>query len=63
MLANNPKLRVVGCHLGSMEADVGEIAQRFDRYPNFAVDTAARVVSLMMQPPEKVRTFLIKYQD
>jgi len=63
MLANNPKLRVVGCHLGSMEVNVDEIAQRLDRYPNFAVDTAARVTYFMMQPPERVRAFLVKYQD
>jgi predicted TIM-barrel fold metal-dependent hydrolase len=62
-LAENPKLRVVGAHLGSMETDVDEIARRFDRYPNFAVDTAARVEYLMMQPRDKVRTFLVKYQD
>jgi predicted TIM-barrel fold metal-dependent hydrolase len=53
----------VGAHLGSMEVDVDQIAQRFDKYPNFAVDTAARVNYLMLQPPEKVRAFLIKYQD
>ncbi len=63
LLAQNPNLRVVGCHLGSMERDIDEIARHFDRYPNFAVDTAARVQYLMMQPPEKVRAFLIKYQD
>jgi predicted TIM-barrel fold metal-dependent hydrolase len=63
LLAENPKLRVVGAHLGSMETDVDEIAERFDRYPNFAVDTAARMEYLMIQPREKVRNFLIKYQD
>jgi hypothetical protein len=63
MLEENPKLRVVGAHLGSMEVDVNEIAKRFDLYPNFAVDTAARVPYLMFQPREKVRSFLIKYQD
>ena len=63
LLAENPKLRVVGAHLGSMEADVDEIAKRFDRYPNFAVDTAARMEYLMLAPREKVRNFLIKYQD
>jgi predicted TIM-barrel fold metal-dependent hydrolase len=62
-LAENPKLRVVGAHLGSMETNVDEIARRFDRYPNFAVDTAARIEYLMMQPRDKVRAFLIKYQD
>jgi hypothetical protein len=63
MLAAHPTLRVVGCHLGSMEHDVDEIAKRLDRYPNFAVDTAARVPNLMLQPREKVRAFLIRYQD
>jgi len=61
LLAENPTLRVVGAHLGSMETDVDEIAKRFDRYPNFAVDTAARMEYLMIQPREKVRNFLIKY--
>jgi predicted TIM-barrel fold metal-dependent hydrolase len=63
LLEKNPRLRVVGCHLGSMEEDVDEIARRLDRYPNFAVDTAARVVHLMRQPREKVRAFLIRYSD
>ncbi len=63
VLAENPKLLMVGAHLGSMETDVNEIAKRFDRYPNFAVDTAARVPYFMLQPHDKVRAFLIKYQD
>jgi predicted TIM-barrel fold metal-dependent hydrolase len=63
LLEMNPHLRVVGAHLGSMETNVDEIAKRFDRYPNFAVDTAARIRYLMGQPREKVRAFLIKYQD
>lgn len=63
LLAENPNLRVVGAHLGSMEVDLDGLAQRFDRYPNFAVDTAARVVYLAVQPRDKVRAFLIKYQD
>ncbi|MFN7994398.1 MAG: amidohydrolase family protein [Bryobacteraceae bacterium] len=63
MLGQHPKLRVVGCHLGSNEWSVDEIAERLDRYPNFAVDTAGRVAHLALQPPDKVRAFLIKYQD
>jgi predicted TIM-barrel fold metal-dependent hydrolase len=63
ILEQNPNLRLVGAHLGSMEVDVDEIAKRFDKYPNFAVDTAARVQYLTMQPNNKVRNFLIKYQD
>jgi predicted TIM-barrel fold metal-dependent hydrolase len=63
LLAENPNLRVVGAHLGSMEVDVDEIAKRFDRYPNFAVDTAARVAYFALQPRDRVRAFLIRYQD
>ena len=63
VLARHPTLKMVGCHLGSMEEDVDAIAQRLDRYPNFVVDTAARVTHLTLQPREKVRAFLVKYQD
>lgn len=63
MLAMNPDLRVVGAHLGSMENDLDSIATHFEIYPNFAVDTAARLESLMIQPRDKVRAFILKYQD
>jgi hypothetical protein len=63
VLALNPKLRVVGAHLGSMEDDLDGLGQRLDRYPNFAVDTAARVVHLVVMPSDRVRTFILKYQD
>src|SRR5512136_1145382 len=32
LVAMNPRLRVVGAHLGSMETNVEDIAQRLDRY-------------------------------
>ncbi len=63
MLEEHKDLRVVGCHLGSMEEDVDDIARRLERYPNLAVDTAGRVAHLMLQPRDKVRAFLIRYQD
>jgi predicted TIM-barrel fold metal-dependent hydrolase len=63
MLARHPKLRVIGAHLGSLEYDVGEIAERLDRYPNFAVDTSARMNDLAIQDPETVRQFFCAYPD
>jgi predicted TIM-barrel fold metal-dependent hydrolase len=63
VLEQNPKLRLVGAHLGSMETNVDDIARRFDRYPNFVVDMAARVPYFMLQPRDKVRAFLLKYED
>ncbi|HZQ69331.1 MAG TPA: amidohydrolase family protein [Terriglobales bacterium] len=63
ILQDNPKLRVVGVHLGSMEKSLEDIAQHLDKYPNFAIDTAARMDYLILAPPEKVRAFILKYQD
>jgi predicted TIM-barrel fold metal-dependent hydrolase len=63
VLAENPKLRMVGVHLGSMEKDLDGIGRHLDRYPNFAIDMAARMDYLMIAPPDKVRAFLIKYQE
>lgn len=63
VLAQNPKLRVVGVHLGSMEKDLDGVGKVMDQYPNFAIDTAARMEYLMLAPTGKVRDFLTKYQD
>ena len=62
VLARYPKLRVVGCHLGSDEDDLGRLAKRLDAYPNFAVDTAARVRYFARGDREQVRQFLTRYQ-
>jgi predicted TIM-barrel fold metal-dependent hydrolase len=63
LVAENPRLRVVGAHLGSLESNFSELGRDFDRYPNFAVDTAARIPYIMMLPREQAIAFLTKYQD
>jgi len=63
VLARYPDLNMVGAHLGSLEWDVDVLAERLDSYPNFAVDLAARVCHLQVQEREKVREFLLGYQD
>jgi predicted TIM-barrel fold metal-dependent hydrolase len=63
LLAKHPDLMLVGAHLGSLEWSVDELAARLDRFPNFAVDMAARVCHLQVQDREKVREFIMKYQD
>ena len=63
VLAKHPQLRVIGCHLGSLEFDVDQLAQRLDKYGNFVVDTAARIVHFQVQDQKKVRNFILKYQD
>ena len=63
ILEQNPDLRVVGAHLGSMEADFSELGRHLDRYSNFAVDLAARMPYLMKGPRAKMVAFITKYQD
>ncbi len=66
LLAKFPEIRFVGAHLGSVEWDVDELAKRLDRFPNMAVDIAARIGHLQFQSQkdrERVRNFMIKYQD
>ena len=63
ILRKHPKLVMVAAHLGSLEHDLDAIAERFERYPNFNIECAARVRYLTRYPAEKVRNFFIKYQD
>jgi hypothetical protein len=59
----NPKLRIIGCHLGSNEEDLVELSHRLDRHKNLAVDMAARVRYFANGDRETARAFLGKYAD
>ncbi len=63
MLEKHPGLKYVGCHLGSQEWDVEYLARSLDQYPNMTVDMAARISHFKYQDRDKVRDFLIQYQD
>ena len=63
ILERHPKLRVVGCHLGSDEEHWDRLGKRLDTYPNFAVDVAARVRYFVRGDHDQARQFLTKYQD
>jgi predicted TIM-barrel fold metal-dependent hydrolase len=66
MLEKYPDLRFVGAHLGSLEWSLDELAKRLDRFPNMAVDVAARIPHiqyLTQQDRERVREFFDRYQD
>ena len=63
LLEANPNLRVVGAHLGSMESNLEELGKHLDRYPNFAVDIAARMPYFEMYPRDTMIAFITKYQD
>jgi hypothetical protein len=43
LLRKHPDLAMVAAHLGSLEHDLAALAERFERYPNFNIECAARV--------------------
>ncbi len=66
ILKKYPNINFIGAHLGSMEWSVDMVAQYFESFPSFNVDMAARIGHLQYQSSidrEKVRDFMIKYQD
>jgi len=66
MLEKHPDLKFIGAHLGSLEWSIDELASRLDKFPNMAVDMAARLSGLQYQAVTNwkgVRDFFIKYQD
>jgi predicted TIM-barrel fold metal-dependent hydrolase len=66
MLEKNPDMVFIGCHLASLEWNVDTLAEWLNRFPNTAVDMAARMGDLFYQTRDdykKVRNFFIKYQD
>lgn len=66
LLKKHPGLDFTGAHLASLEWSVDEIAKRLDMFPNLKVELSARIAHLQSQSiidREKVRNFMIKYQD
>ena len=66
LLNKYPKLKHTGAHIGSLEWNLDEVSNRFDRYKYFTVDLSARMGHVQLQTienREKVRYFFIKYQD
>jgi predicted TIM-barrel fold metal-dependent hydrolase len=66
LLKKHPGLDFTGAHLASLEWSVDEVAKRLDEFPNLKVDLSARMAHLQLQSIkeyQRVREFLIKYQD
>ena len=63
LLSRYPGLRMVACHLASLEHDVRDVAAFLDAFPNAAVDVAGRWADLMRQDDDVVHEFFRTYQD
>jgi predicted TIM-barrel fold metal-dependent hydrolase len=59
----HPKTNFIAVHFGNDPEDPTNVARMLDTYPNFFIDTAARVPEIGRQPADKMRRFYEKYQD
>ncbi len=62
VIERHPNTKFVGLHVGNHPEDLSEVAEWLDRYPNFFVETGARLGALGRQP-RAARRFFDRYQD
>jgi predicted TIM-barrel fold metal-dependent hydrolase len=62
-VARHRRTTFIAVHFGNDPEDPDNVARMLDRYPNFFIDTAARVPEIGRHPVEKMRRFYEKYQD
>jgi predicted TIM-barrel fold metal-dependent hydrolase len=62
-VARHPKTTFIGVHFGNDPEDPDQVARMLDKYPNFYIDTAARVPEIGRHDADKMRRFYEKYQD
>lgn len=62
VIERHPNTKFVGLHVGNHPEDLSDVAGWLDRYPNFFVETGARLGALGRQP-RAARRFFERYQD
>jgi predicted TIM-barrel fold metal-dependent hydrolase len=62
-VARHKKTTFIAVHFGNDPEDPNNVARMLDRYPNFFIDTAARVPEIGRHDAARMRAFFIKYQD
>ena len=62
LLARHPKTTFIGLHVGHDSENLAAVGEALDRFPNFHVETAARIGELGRQP-RATRRFFDRYQD
>jgi predicted TIM-barrel fold metal-dependent hydrolase len=63
VLERHPGTIFIGAHLGNYPEDLAYVDGCLDRYPNFFVDTTARIGEIGRHPADEVRAFFLKHQD
>jgi len=63
VIERHPNTVFIGAHLGNYPENLAYVDGCLDRYPNFYVDTAARIGEIGRHPREESRAFFLKHQD
>jgi predicted TIM-barrel fold metal-dependent hydrolase len=63
VLARHPRTTFIGAHLGEYPESLAYVDACLDRYPNFYVDTSARIGEIGRHPASEARAFFVKHQD
>lgn len=63
VIERHPGTTFIGAHLGNYPEDLAYVAACLERYPNFNVDTSARIGEFGRYPVDEVRSFFVRYQD
>lgn len=63
VIARHGRLRIIGAHIGSQDHDLAAVAKRLDAYPNYAIDTAARLSYLAHHDSGEVRDLFLRCPD
>jgi hypothetical protein len=62
-VARHPRTIFVGAHFGNAAEEPDRVARMLSRYPNYYIDTAARVPEFGRHPSELMRRFFVQFQD
>ena len=62
MMARHPKTQFIVLHVGNFSENLDNVSENLDRFPNMAVDIAARIGELGRQP-RRSRKFFDRHQD
>jgi len=63
VIERHPGTTFIGAHLGNYPENLAYVDACLDRYPNFYVDTCARIGEIGRHPVEVVRAFFFRHQD
>jgi predicted TIM-barrel fold metal-dependent hydrolase len=63
VLERHPGTTFIGAHLGEYPERLDYVDACLERYPNFCVDTSARIGEIGRHPAEEARAFFLKHAD